>query len=59
MGIFDILFHQENMPRESIFNSLECWGDEFIKMEEKYGDRPNWFYYDEIDIFLEKKKAKL
>ncbi len=59
LGIFDILFNKENMPRDRIFNLYEYWADEFIKIEEKNGTKPNWFYYDEIDHFLENKKAKL
>jgi len=58
-GIFDILFNEKNMPRDEIFNLLEKWADEFIEEENKHYMESDWFYYDEIDIFLQNKKAQL
>jgi hypothetical protein len=58
-GIFDILFNEKNMPRDEIFNLLEEWADEFIEEENKHYMESDWFYYDEIDIFLQNKKAQL
>lgn len=57
MGIYNILQDVFGWGRDEVFLHFQDWADEFEKAHENYdwdGD-----FYDEIDIFLEKKKAFL
>lgn len=60
-GVFNYLFEREHnaMSRDEIFNLFEKWGEEFEALEKEHEGEDDWFYYDEIDEFINKKYMEL
>ena len=58
-GVFDILFNKLDMGRDVVFNTFEDWATEFEQEEEKHRDDPDWFFFDEIDKLILRKKTEL
>ena len=60
-GVFNYLFEREHnaMSRYEIFNLFEKWGEEFEALEKEHEGEDDWFYYDEIDEFINKKYMEL
>ena len=57
-GIYATLQNEEyNMSREDVFDKFVEWAEEFENAHKDY--ERNGDYYDEIDAFLEAKKAEL
>lgn len=54
-GVFDYLFNECNKSRDEIFNMFEEWGEEFEALAQQHKNDTDWFYYDEIDAFINKK----
>lgn len=54
-GVYDYLFNTRNESRDEIFNRFEEWGKEFEALEKEHEGDDNWFYYDEIDEFVNRK----
>lgn len=54
-GVYNLMQDDLNMSRDEIFNTFEAWGHEFAELEEKHYEEPDWFYYDEIDLFIQRK----
>lgn len=54
-GVYDYLFNTCNESRDEIFNRFEEWGKEFEALEKEHEGDDNWFYYDEIDEFVNRK----
>ena len=58
-GIYDYFFNERNMSRTDIFNIFVEWANEFEELAKKHEGDDNWFYYDEIDEFVEKKFTEM
>lgn len=59
-GALDILMGLKyNMSRDEAFNVFEEWAKEFEAEADKHLQDPNWFYYDEVDAFIQNKIAEL
>ena len=58
-GVFDYLFNERNMSRDEILNIFEKWGEEFEDICRAHTDEDDWFYYDEVDAFINKKYMEL
>ena len=54
-GVFDYLFNERNMSRDEILNLFEEWGKEFEDICRAHTDEDDWFYYDEVDSFINRK----
>lgn len=54
-GVFDYLFNKRNMSRDEILNLFEHWGREFEGICRAHTDEDDWFYYDEVDAFINRK----
>jgi hypothetical protein len=54
-GVYDHLFNECNISRDEIFNMFEDWGRQFEMIEQQHKDDIKWYYYDEIDAFVNKK----
>ena len=54
-GVFDYLFNERNMSRDEILNIFEDWGKEFEDICRAHTDEDDWFYYDEVDAFINRK----
>ena len=59
LGIYGLLFNEKNMSRDEIFETFRAWADEFNDIEKEHAGEPDWFYYDEIDRFLVRKKKSI
>ena len=59
LGIYGLLFNEKNMSRDAIFETFRAWADEFNDIEKEHAGEPDWFYYDEIDRFLVRKKKAI
>lgn len=55
LNIFDELFNKRSMSRPEIFRLFEKWGTEFESEVIRHEGESDWFYYDEIDAFLNRK----
>ena len=56
LGIFSALFNDRNMSRPDVLALLKDWATEFYENEEiVHCEEPDWFYYDEVDAFLNDK----
>lgn len=60
-GVYDYLFNREHndMSRDQILNLFEEWGKEFEEIEKAHEEDNDWYYYDEIDEFVNKKYTQL
>lgn len=58
-GVFDYLFNDHNMSRDEILNIFEDWGKEYEELAQKHEGNDNWFYYDEMDEFVDRKFAEI
>ena len=54
-GVFDYLFNDHNMSRDEILNIFEDWGKEYEELAQKHEGDDDWFYYDEMDGFVDFK----
>jgi hypothetical protein len=58
-GVFDYLFNDHNMSRDEILNIFEDWGKEYEELAKKHEGDDNWFYYDEMDEFVDRKFTEI
>ena len=59
-GALEILMGEKyNKSRDEAFNIFEQWATEFEKEVEKHYEETDWFYYDEVDTFIQNKIAEL
>ena len=54
-GVYDYLFNECHKTRFEILNMFEKWGEEFEALAQQHEQDTDWFYYDEVDIFVNKK----
>ena len=58
-GVFDYLFNDHNMSRDEILNIFEDWGKEYEELAKKHEGDDNWFYYEEMDEFVDRKFTEI
>ena len=58
-GVYNLMQDDLNMSRDEIFNTFEAWGHEFAELEKEHYEEPDWFYYDEIDKFIQRKEKAI
>ena len=56
LGLYRMLLNDADMSRDDVFATLRAMADEFHDIEKEHAGDPDWFYYDEIDRFIERKK---
>ena len=56
LGLYRMLLNDADMSRDDVFATLRAMADEFQDIEKEHAGEPDWFYYDEIDRFIERKK---
>ena len=59
MHVFNLMQDELNMSRDEIFNTFEAWGHEFEELEKEHYEEPDWFYYDQIDFFIQRKEKAI
>lgn len=58
-GVFDYLFNDHNMSRDEILNIFEDWGKEYEELAKKHEGDDDWFYYEEMDEFVDRKFTEI
>ncbi len=54
-GVYDYIFNECKKSRDEILNMFEEWAKEFVLLENEHEHDTDWYYYDEIDAFVNKK----
>lgn len=58
-GVFDYLFNDHNMSRDEILNIFEDWGKEYEELAKSHEGDDDWFYYEEMDEFVDRKFTEI